>query len=160
MNYPPEAIIQLSRFIENDDGEALAWLQKNHFPELILLRYALEGDTRVETFAYRRNEALKELTRLKHIVLVAFAEAMAGDASAANWLGQNKKYEWAAIVSFVNKKDKGAEQWLIKHNLTHFTLLAKVLREKEEETEEDDILGILKKLIYLFKKFIQNRNKQ
>lgn len=152
MNYPPEAIIQLSHLIKNDDSEALKWLQKNRFPELILLRYAIEGDTRVENFAYRRNEALKELTRLKHLVLVAFAEAMAGNASAANWLGQNKKYEWAAIVSYVNKKDKGAEQWLMRHKLTHFMSLAKVLREKEEETEEDDIFGLLRKFMKTIQK--------
>lgn len=146
MNYSPEAILQLARLIKGNT-EALAWLQKNNFPELILLRYALEGDTRIETYAHRRDEALRELIRLKHIVLVAFAKAMMGDNNAANWLGQNKKYEWAAVVSIVNKKDKGAEEWLARHKLTHFAGLAKVLREKEEEMKEDDIFGLLKKLV-------------
>jgi hypothetical protein len=146
MKYSPEAILQLSRLIKGNT-EALTWLQKNNFPELILLHYTLEGDTCIEKYEYRRYEALKELIRLKQTVLVAFAKAMMGDNHAANWLVENKKYEWAAIVSIVNKKDKGAEAWLVKHKLTHFAELAKTLREKEEEMQEDDIFGLLKKLI-------------
>lgn len=144
MNYSPEAILQLARLIKGKE-EARTWLQENNYPELILLNYALEGDTRIEAYAHRREEAIRELIRLKHPVLVAFAQAMAGDNVAANWLGQNKKYEWAAVVSIVNKKDRGAEAWLARYKLIHFAGLAKVLREKEDETQEDDIFGLLKK---------------
>src|ERR1051326_7426286 len=118
MSYSPEAILQLARLIKGNE-EARTWLQRNGYSELILLHYALEGDTRIEAFEHRRQEAVKELIRLKQPTLVAFAQAMLGDNQAANWLGQNKKYEWAAVVSIVNKKDKGAELWLARHKLLY-----------------------------------------
>ena len=137
MNYSPEAILYLARFIKGNE-EARVWLQKNNLPELILLCFAIQGN----------DEAIIELTRKKHIVLTAFAHAILnGDAHASNWLAQNKKFEWAAVVQIVNKKDKVAEAWLAKHKLIHFMGLAKVIREKEEETQDDTVFGMIKKYI-------------
>mgnify|MGYP003332473868 CR=1 FL=1 len=43
INFPPEAILQLARLIKGN-SEGGTWLQKNNFPELILLHLALKGD--------------------------------------------------------------------------------------------------------------------
>ena len=53
--YSSESIRQLTKLILGEDS-ARAWLQKNNFPELILLHYSLEGN----------DVALRELTQKKH----------------------------------------------------------------------------------------------
>ena len=142
MNYPPEAILHLARLIKGNNEGGL-WLQKNNYPELILLHLALKGD----------EDAMKELAKRKHAVLTAFAHAMYNDdAHAAKWLAENKKFEWAAVARIVNKKDRAAEAWLMKHKLIHFAGLAKVMREKEQETQDEDIAGMLRKFIRSFRK--------
>ena len=80
MNYNKEEINHLIAFIKGND-ESRAWLQKNNFPELILLHYAINGN----------EQALKELANKKHIELTAFAHAVLGDIRASNWLTKNNK---------------------------------------------------------------------
>jgi hypothetical protein len=142
MNYTPETIRYFIQLMKGDDS-ARVWLQRNNFHELILLHFALEG----------KEEAMRELTKLKFVALVAFAHAIVnGDVHAANWLAENKKFEWAAVVRYVNKKDRNAEMWLLKHKLYHFAELARAIREKEEATQDDDILGLFRKFIQSFRK--------
>jgi hypothetical protein len=133
-SYSPFAIEQLSLLVSGNE-EARAWLQQNHYPELILTHYAIE----------EKEDALRELTKQKHIELVAFVHAVLDDKKAFNWLAENKKYTWAATVR-VTYHDKNAEAWLMKNNLPHFAALGKAIRKKEQDQAPDDIIGLAKKL--------------
>lgn len=137
--YSKDAILHLASLIKGSD-EARIWLQKNNFPELILLSYAIDGN----------DEALRELARKKHVELTAFAHAVLDDKRAFNWLAVNKKFIWAATVR-VTYKDINAEAWLLKHNLPHFAELGKAIRKREEETQADDVFGLIRKFIHSFR---------
>ncbi len=138
--YDKEAIKQLTLLIQGDNA-ARAWLQNNHYPELILFHYAIDGN----------DEALKELTNKKSIDLVAFAHAILDDKRAFNWLAENKKFILAATVK-VTYNDKNAEAWLIKNNLLHFAELGNAIRKNEKDQSADDIFGVMKS----FFKFLLN----
>lgn len=139
MDYSKETIQHLTALIKGDDS-AREWLQQNNFPELILLHYAL-GDN---------EEALRELTKKKEIELVAFVHAVQDDKRAFNWLAENKKFTWAATVR-VTYKDNNAEAWLMRNHLSHFAELGRAIRKNEEEGQADDIFGLFKKFIRVFK---------
>lgn len=139
MNYTQEAIFHVTEFIKGNDA-ARAWLQKNHYPELILLQYALNGN----------DEALKELAYKKHIELTAFVHAVQDDKRAFNWLAQNKKFIWAATVR-VTYNDKNAEVWLVRNQLPHYAELGKAIRKNEENESADDVFGLMKKFIRFLK---------
>lgn len=137
MNYTKEPIVHLTALIKGDDN-ARAWLQKNNFPELILFHFALNG----------REEAIRKLAEGKYVELTAFTHAVVnGDARAANWLAENNKFIWAAMASIINKKDKGAEAWLMRHNYPHFLELARTILQKEQDEQDEDILGMFRKFI-------------
>lgn len=139
MNYPKEAIQQLTSFIGGND-EGRAWLQKNNFPELILLHYSIEGN----------DQALQELTRKKHVELTAFVHAVLDDKRAFNWLAENKKFILAATVR-VTYNDKNAEAWLMKNNLSHYVALGRAIKKNEANEAADDIFSLMRKFIHLFR---------
>ena len=140
MNYPKEAIRQLTSFIGGND-EGRAWLQKNNFPELILLHYSIDGN----------DQALKELARKKHIDLIAFVHAIQDDKQAFNWLAKNKKLVMAATVR-VTYNDKNAEAWLMRHDLSQYVELGRAIRKNEENESADDVFGLMRKFINWFRK--------
>lgn len=137
--YNAEIITHLAKFIGGDDASR-EWLQKNNFPELILLAYAIDGN----------DPALIELTKQKHVDLVTFAHAVLDDKRAFNWLAQNKKFLLAATVR-VSYGDKGAEAWLARNNYHHFIELGRAIKKNEEEQAPDDIFGLMKKFINIFR---------
>ena len=139
MEYNTETIRHLTKLILGDDASRI-WLQKNNFPELIMLHFALKDNTKV----------LQELANKKHVELVFFAQAALDNKSAFNWLAKNKKFIWAATVRVVYK-DKGAEAWLLRNHLSHFAELGKAILKNKEEDDSSDILGIFKKIIKPFK---------
>jgi hypothetical protein len=138
--YNAEAIKHLTKLIQGDEASRL-WLQKNNFPEFILLHFALDGN----------EKAFHTLKEKKHTVLTAFVLAVLDDKRAYNWLAENKHFTWAAAVK-VTYKDKTAEAWLMRNKLEHFAELAKAIRKNEEDVAADDIPGLLKKLIGVIKK--------
>ncbi|TAL62746.1 MAG: hypothetical protein EPN85_01915 [Bacteroidetes bacterium] len=137
--YNVETIKHLTKLIRGDDASR-AWLQKNKFPELILLHYAIDGN----------DQALIELTRKKHVKLVAFVHAVLDDKRAFNWLAESKNFIWAATVR-VTYKDSNAEAWLMRNNLSHYMELGRAIRKKEEDEAPDDVFGLMKKFINIFK---------
>lgn len=142
MNYSVAAIEHLTQLIKGDKV-AGQWLRDNNFPELILLRYAIDGN----------ESALKELTSKKYIDLVAVAHAILGEIRASNWLMENKKYVWSAVVK-ITYKDKKAEAWLIKNTLKHYAELGNAIRKNEEDLEDQDIFGVFKQLAQFLKKLL------
>jgi len=147
MNYTKESIIKLTEFVKGNK-EAGKWLVDNNFKELELLYYALKG----------YDGALRELKDKKYFVPAAFATAIRGNARAFNWLIKNKKYEWAAMVRVINKKQDAA-LWLQKHNLHHYLALAIAINAELIIENEGNFLGMLSKMLkgykgifYYFKK--------
>jgi len=140
MNYPKEAIQQLTSLIGGND-EGRAWLQKNNFPELILFHYAVDGN----------EQALLELTKKKYVDLIAFVHAIQDDKLAFNWLAKNKKIVMAATTR-VTYNDKDAEAWLMRHNLPHYVELGRSIKKNEANEAADDVFGLMKKFINWFRK--------
>ena len=137
--YSAEIIKHLAKLIQGDETSRV-WLQKNNFPELILLAYAVDGN----------DPALIELTKQKQVDLVAFTHAVLDDKRAFNWLAQNKKFILAATVR-VTYGDKGAEAWLARNNYHHFIELGRAIKKNEDEQAADDVVGLMKKFINIFK---------
>lgn len=127
MNYNKEVISRLTELIKGNDT-ARGWLQKNNFPELILLHYSFIG----------HDDALKKVSDKEHFDVVAFAHAVRGDKKALKWLLENKKTEWAATANLINQ-DKKAEAWLRNYKLYHYIELAKAIKENTDIVEDDDI---------------------
>ncbi len=142
MLYEVEPIKHLTKLVSGQDDSRI-WLKENNFSELILLHFALDGN----------EAALLELTKKKFVDLVAFTHAVLDDKHAFNWLGENKKYIWAATVR-VTYKDPSAEAWLIRNKLTHFAELGKAILRNEENEQADDIFGVIKKsLMFILNPF-------
>ncbi len=140
MIYNKNEISHLTALIKGDES-ARTWLQENNFPELILAHYSLDGN----------DEALRELTKKKHVELTAFVHAVQDDKRAFNWLAENKNFTWAATVR-VTYNDRNAEAWLLKNNLSHYVELGKAIRKNEENEAADDVFGLLRKFIAYLKK--------
>jgi hypothetical protein len=139
--YNAETIKHLTALIKGDDSSR-AWLQKNNFPELILLHFALEGN----------EKAFHELKNKKHAELTAFSlVVLQDDKQAYNWLALNKHFLWAATAR-VTYKDKNAEAWLMRNHLPHYAELAKAILKNEESQQADDIFGLFRKFIGALRK--------
>ena len=139
MTYSKEAIQHLTRLIKGENASR-EWLQKNNFPELILLHFALDGN----------DNAFHELKDRKYAELSAFALAILDDKRAFNWLAENKHFIWAATIR-VTYRDPQAETWLMRNNLPHYADLGRAIRENEENAAADDVFGLMKKFINIFK---------
>ena len=139
MNYSKESIQHLTGLIRGKD-EHRRWLQQNNCIELILLHFAIDGN----------DKAFHELKDLKHAELTAFALAVLDDKRAFNWLAENKHFIWAATVR-VTYKDPSAEAWLMRNDLAHYAELGIAIRKNEEEAAADDIFGLMKKFMNIFK---------
>lgn len=135
MTYTKESILKLTEFVKGDK-EAGKWLVNNNLKEFELLYYALKG----------YGGALKELKDKKYLVPAAFSTAIHGNARAFNWLVKNKKYEWAAMVRVINKKQDAA-MWLAKHNLHHYLKLAMAISTELVIENEGDVFGILTRFL-------------
>jgi hypothetical protein len=141
MNYSKETIAHLTKLIQTGDETSRLWLQKNNFPELILLHFALDGNE--NAFHELKNKKFAELTAFALVVLQ-------DDKQAYKWLAENKHFLWAATAR-VTYKDKSAEAWLMASKLPHYVDLAKAILKNEENQQADDVLGLFRKFIRLLK---------
>lgn len=142
MVYSKEAIQHLTKLIQTGDEAARIWLQRNNFPEFILLHFALEGN----------ENAFHELKNKKYAELTAFAlVVLEDDKQAYNWLAQNKHFTWAATAR-VTYKDQNAEAWLMRNHLSHHVELGKAILKNEENQQPDDVFGLFRKFIRIFRK--------
>jgi hypothetical protein len=95
MEYPEDALIRMKEYDEGNK-EALDWLLKNNFKELIATVDAIHGSDAAESW----------LESNKYIMLFAFTKAVWDDEGAFVFLLKHKFTDWAAMANIVNGDQK------------------------------------------------------
>jgi hypothetical protein len=98
MDYPEDALLRMKAYLESDK-EALDWLLKNNYKELIATIDAIKGSDAAEQW----------LEENKHIMLLAFTKAVWDDEGAFVFLMKHRFYDWAAMANIVNGDEKAYE---------------------------------------------------
>jgi hypothetical protein len=98
MEYPEDALIRMKEY-DAGNKEALDWLLKNNYKELIATIDAIRGSDAAEEW----------LEQNKHIMLFAFTKAIWDDEGALIFLLKHKFTDWAAMANIVNGDDKAYE---------------------------------------------------
>lgn len=126
MSYPAASIIALSQYLLTDE-EAGIWLQRNHFPELLMLADYLQC---------RNPRIFDTLLADGHKELCAFIDAWNGKAGAVNYLLRTGNAEWAAVANTANG-DFNAEEWLNKTGNAHYARLADIAAQVWRQYDSD-----------------------
>ncbi|MCC6691070.1 MAG: hypothetical protein IT235_06010 [Bacteroidia bacterium] len=132
MNYPKEAIENLTKYIDTNDTLAFNFLIQHNYKELTLLKEGVSRDLK----------CLEWLLVNKHFILAAFINAVWEDAKAFDLLLQKKAFHWAAAANIING-DENAILFLKKANLEHYINMALKMQSKIRR-EGDEGMNIFK----------------